>query len=42
MVAPLNDHGHKFRMRSSNNDFLAVWSYLKMRVNKDNDILVGG
>ena len=42
VVAPLNDHGHKFRMRSSNNDFLAVWSYLKMRVNKDNDIMVGG
>jgi hypothetical protein len=42
VVAPLNDHGHKFRMRSSNIHFSAVWSYLKACVNKGNDILVGG
>jgi len=42
VVAPLNDHGHNLRMRSSNTHFSAVWSYLKACVNKDNDILVGG
>lgn len=42
VVAPLNDHVHKLRIRSSDNHFLAVWYYLKACVNKDDDILVGG
>jgi len=42
IVAPLNDQDHKFKMRSSNIKFSAVWSYLKTCVNKDNDILLGG
>jgi hypothetical protein len=42
VVAPLSDHGHKFRMRTSNIMFSAVWSYLKTSVNKGKDILVGG
>jgi len=42
VVAPLNDHVHKLRIRSSDNHFSAVWYYLKACVNKDDDILVGG
>ena len=42
VVAPLSDHGHKFRMKTSNIHFAAVWSYLKTCVNKGKDILVGG
>jgi hypothetical protein len=42
VVAPLSEYGHRFRMKTSNNHFAAVWSYLKTRVNKGNDILVGG
>ena len=28
VVAPLSEYGHRFRMKTSNNHFAAVWSYL--------------